>query len=168
MGLKPWREVAVPYADVLKGTFQQDEFAADITEGIRLLLTQVAQRLNGWGGEPVIQLQNQRGHGDGTVGKARAPRSVARLPRGDRAINPGAGSMPDRPRVGAAVRLSPSWVDRETGSFMLTKPCVCPFGEVSILPIMMSVAAGAGQGAGCLRRADAKRPAAPEAVPIAR
>ena len=31
MTLKPWREVAVPHADVLKGTFQQSEFAADIT-----------------------------------------------------------------------------------------------------------------------------------------
>ena len=75
--MKPWREVAVPHADVLKGTFQQAEFAADITavhsgkappvyqdaaaffkrtyitEGMRLLLTQVAQRLSGRGGEPV-------------------------------------------------------------------------------------------------------------------
>jgi len=67
--MKPWREVAVPHRDVLEGTFQQSEFAADITavhtgtasreyqdaaaffertfitEGMRLLLTQVAQRL---------------------------------------------------------------------------------------------------------------------------
>ncbi|HCF59638.1 MAG TPA: hypothetical protein DFS52_16790, partial [Myxococcales bacterium] len=79
--MKPWREVAVPHPDVLQGTFQQSEFAADIsavrdgkasreyqdasaffdrtfiTEGMRLLLTQVAQRLNGQGGEPVVQLQ---------------------------------------------------------------------------------------------------------------
>src|SRR3954466_12380595 len=85
--LKPWREVAVPHADVLKGTFQQAEFAADITavqtgkappvyqdapafldrtyitEGMRLLLTQVAQRLSGRGGEPVIQLQTAFGGG---------------------------------------------------------------------------------------------------------
>src|SRR5829696_5177190 len=87
MSLKPWREVAVPHADVLKGTFQQAEFAADITavqtgkappvyqdaaaffertyitEGMRLLLTQVAQRLGGRGGEPVIQLQTAFGGG---------------------------------------------------------------------------------------------------------
>ena len=87
MSLKPWREVAVPHADVLKGTFQQAEFAADITavytgkappvyqdaaaffertyitEGMRLLLTQVAQRLSGKGGEPVIQLQTAFGGG---------------------------------------------------------------------------------------------------------
>jgi predicted AAA+ superfamily ATPase len=87
MSLKPWREVAVPHRDVLEGTFQQSEFAADITavrngkatkeyqdaaaffqrtfitEGMRLLLIQVAQRLNGNGGEPVIQLQTAFGGG---------------------------------------------------------------------------------------------------------
>src|SRR3954447_23054852 len=85
--MKPWREIAVPHADVLKGTFQQAEFAADITavqtgkappvyqdaaaffdrtyitEGMRLLLPQVAQRLSGKGGEPVIQLQTAFGGG---------------------------------------------------------------------------------------------------------
>lgn len=87
MTLRPWREVAVPHRDVLEGTFQQSEFAADITavrngnatkeyqdaaaffqrtfitEGMRLLLIQVAQRLNGRGGEPVIQLQTAFGGG---------------------------------------------------------------------------------------------------------
>ncbi len=82
-----WRENAVPHRDVLEGTFQQSEFAADIsavhtgkaareyqdavaffdrtfiTEGMRLLLTQVAQRLAGEGGEPVIQLQTAFGGG---------------------------------------------------------------------------------------------------------
>ncbi|MBI2569490.1 MAG: ATP-binding protein [Candidatus Schekmanbacteria bacterium] len=85
--MKPWREIAIPHADVLKGTFQQAEFAADIsavrtgkapaiyqdaamffdrtyiTEGMRLLLTQVMQRLAGKGGEPVIQLQTAFGGG---------------------------------------------------------------------------------------------------------
>ena len=32
MNLKPWREIAVPHEDVLKGTFQQAEFAADISK----------------------------------------------------------------------------------------------------------------------------------------
>src|SRR6185437_6908297 len=87
MVMKPWREIAVPHRDVLEGTFQQSEFAADITavhtgkagpeygdakaffqrtfitEGMRLLLTQVAQRLAGKGGEPVIQLQTAFGGG---------------------------------------------------------------------------------------------------------
>ena len=31
MPLKPWREIAIPHEDVLKGTFQQAEFAADIS-----------------------------------------------------------------------------------------------------------------------------------------
>src|ERR1017187_6141937 len=87
MGLKPWREIIVPHPDVLNGTFQQSEFAADITavrtgkatpeygdakaffertfitEGMGRLLTQVSQRLNGKGGEPVIQLQTAFGRG---------------------------------------------------------------------------------------------------------
>lgn len=77
----------VPHRDVLEGTFQQSEFAVDlkavqagratreyqdaqafyertfITEGMRLLLTQVAQRLAGRGGDPVIQLQTAFGGG---------------------------------------------------------------------------------------------------------
>lgn len=85
--MKPWREVAHPHPDVLEGTFQQSEFAADITavrtgkatkeyqdaasffqrtfitEGMRLLLTSVAKRLNGQGGDPVIQLQTAFGGG---------------------------------------------------------------------------------------------------------
>ncbi len=85
--MKPWREVAVPHQDVLEGTFQQSEFAADITavntgkasreyqdataffertfitQGMAQLLTQVAQRLAGKGGEPVVQLQTAFGGG---------------------------------------------------------------------------------------------------------
>ena len=85
--MKPWREIAVPHADVLEGTFLQSEFAADITavhsgkatpeyqdaaaffqrtfitEGMSLLLVSVARRLNGQGGDPVIQLQTAFGGG---------------------------------------------------------------------------------------------------------
>ncbi|WP_257297326.1 ATP-binding protein [Endozoicomonas sp. YOMI1] len=87
MSLKPWREIARPHRDVLEGTFKQSEFAADITqvatgtapaeyqdaekffartfitEGMRLLLISVAQRLAGHGGDPVIQLQTAFGGG---------------------------------------------------------------------------------------------------------
>lgn len=87
MSLKPWREIAQPHKDVLAGTFQQSEFAADITqvatgtasaeyqdpekfysrtfitEGMRLLLMSVAKRLAGKGGDPVIQLQTAFGGG---------------------------------------------------------------------------------------------------------
>lgn len=87
MSLKPWREIARPHKDVLEGNFKQSEFAADITqvangtapdayrdaekffartyitEGMRLLLISVAQRLAGHGGDPVIQLQTAFGGG---------------------------------------------------------------------------------------------------------
>ena len=87
MSLRPWREVAVPHEDVLKGTFQQAEFAADlsrvhdgtatpeyqdpslffertfITEGMRLLLDSVVKRVTSRGGDPVIQLQTAFGGG---------------------------------------------------------------------------------------------------------
>jgi hypothetical protein len=87
MSLKPWREIAIPHEDVLRGTFQQAEFAADIsrvhggtatdeyqkpilffqrtfiTEGMRLLLDSVVKRLVGRGGDPVIQLQTAFGGG---------------------------------------------------------------------------------------------------------
>jgi predicted AAA+ superfamily ATPase len=85
--VRSWKEIAIPHKDVLEGTLMQSEFAADIsavhtgkataeyqdaasfyertfiTEGMRLLLTQVAQRLAGQGGEPVIQLQTAFGGG---------------------------------------------------------------------------------------------------------
>jgi predicted AAA+ superfamily ATPase len=87
MTLKPWREIITPHKDVLEGSFKQSEFAADltqvalgqaapeygdpekffartfITEGMRLLLSSVAQRLSGKGGDPVIQLQTSFGGG---------------------------------------------------------------------------------------------------------
>jgi predicted AAA+ superfamily ATPase len=87
MSLKPWREVAVPHDDVLKGSFTDAEFAADIsrvkdgkasveyqdaqrffartfiTEGMALLLDSVLRRLGGQGGDPVIQLQTAFGGG---------------------------------------------------------------------------------------------------------
>lgn len=87
MKLKSWREIAVPHEDVLRGTFQQAEFAADIslvhqgtatpeyqdaalffqrtfiTEGMRLLLDSVVKRLAGKGGDPVVQLQTAFGGG---------------------------------------------------------------------------------------------------------
>jgi hypothetical protein len=79
--IQPWRHIAIPHQDVLKGTFQQSEFAGDIsqvqqgkappvhrdarqfftrtfvTEGMHLLLDNVIRRLAGQAGDPVIQLQ---------------------------------------------------------------------------------------------------------------
>jgi predicted AAA+ superfamily ATPase len=86
-GLKPWREVVTPHPDVASGRYQQAEFAADlwqvfqgegsaeyknpteffrrtfITEGLRRLLTQALRRLNGQGGDPVVELQTNFGGG---------------------------------------------------------------------------------------------------------
>lgn len=86
-GLKPWREVIFPHEDVQKGKYQQAEFAADlaqvyrgegsdeyrdpmqffqrtfITEGLKSLLSGALQRLNGTGGDPVIELQTNFGGG---------------------------------------------------------------------------------------------------------
>jgi predicted AAA+ superfamily ATPase len=104
MSLKPWREIAIPHEDVLKGTFQQAEFAADIsrvhegsataeyqdaalffqrtfiTEGMRLLLDSVVKRLGGKGGDPVIQLQTAFGGG-----KTHTMLAVYHLAKGDQA-----------------------------------------------------------------------------------
>ena len=87
MNQKPWTEVAIPHEDVMRGTFQQAEFAADlsrvfektavpeyqdpalffkktfITEGMNNLLGSVVKRLTGQGGDPVIQLQTAFGGG---------------------------------------------------------------------------------------------------------
>ncbi len=88
VGLKPWRQVITPHPDVASGKFQQAEFAADLwrvyqdgesageygkpvdffnrtylTQGIRKLLTNTLKRLNGDGGDPVINLQTNFGGG---------------------------------------------------------------------------------------------------------
>lgn len=86
-GLPAWRDVAEPHDDVRQGTFQLAQFAADlrqvalgvarpeygdpvqffertyITRGLRYLLVQTMQRLNGVGGEPVIDLMTTFGGG---------------------------------------------------------------------------------------------------------
>jgi predicted AAA+ superfamily ATPase len=86
-GLKPWREVVNPHADVATGRYQQAEFAADLwqvhlgegvdeylkpveffrrtylTESLRGLLTGAVRRLAGQGGDPVVQLQTNFGGG---------------------------------------------------------------------------------------------------------
>ncbi|MDP8218904.1 MAG: DUF499 domain-containing protein [Candidatus Theseobacter exili] len=87
MNLKAWREVISPHQDVLEGSFQEAEFAADIskvvkgtatkeyqdpvlffertyiTEGMALLLNSLVKRLAGIGGDPVIQLKTAFGGG---------------------------------------------------------------------------------------------------------
>ena len=87
-GLRPWREVIRPNDDVTEGRFRQAEFAASlqrvydgrardteygnpvsffnrtyITPGMRALLINTVQRLNGTGGDPVIQTKTGFGGG---------------------------------------------------------------------------------------------------------
>lgn len=85
--LTPWREVVTPHPDVASGRYQQAEFAADLwqvyqgqggdeyrdptefyrrtflTEGLQRLLKQAVRRLNGEGGDPVVELQTNFGGG---------------------------------------------------------------------------------------------------------
>ena len=86
-GLKPWRDVVTPHADVASGKYQQAEFAADLwqvhlgegsdeyrdpkeffrrtflTESLKRLLVGGVQRISGKGGDPVVQLQTNFGGG---------------------------------------------------------------------------------------------------------
>ncbi len=86
-GLKPWREVITPHADVASGRYMQAEFAADlaqvikdegspeyrdpqefyrrtyITAGLRELLVGALRRIDGQGGDPVVELQTNFGGG---------------------------------------------------------------------------------------------------------
>lgn len=86
-GYKPWREVVTPHPDVASGRYQQAEFAADLgqvhrgegsdeyrdprqffrrtylTEGLKHLLANALRRLNGQGGDPVVELQTNFGGG---------------------------------------------------------------------------------------------------------
>jgi predicted AAA+ superfamily ATPase len=86
-GLKPWREVVTPHPDVASGRYQQAEFAADLwqvykglgsdeyrnpveffkrtylTAGLKDLLVRGLLRLNGKGGDPVVELQTNFGGG---------------------------------------------------------------------------------------------------------
>lgn len=85
--LKPWREIVTPHKDVATGRYQQAEFAADLwqvhlgegtdeyknpaeffrrtylTESLKTMLVGAIRRLNGKGGDPVVQLQTNFGGG---------------------------------------------------------------------------------------------------------
>ena len=117
--IKAWRDIAIPHQDVLRGTFKQSEFAADlsqvhlgkaseeyqnpalfyqrtyITEGMRLLLSSVIQRLSGKGGEPVIQLQTAFGGG-----KTHTMMAVYHLAKGEAAASELQGIPPILDAVG--------------------------------------------------------------------
>lgn len=86
-GLRPWREIVTPHADVAGGHYQQAEFAADLgqvhrgeasgeygdprqffqrtflTDGLKTLLVGGLKRLTSQGGDPVVKLQTNFGGG---------------------------------------------------------------------------------------------------------
>ncbi len=87
-GLVPWRDLITPHDDVATGRYQQAEFAADLwrlycdgekageygkpveffqrtylTNGLRRLLANALERVNGKGGDPVMNLQTNFGGG---------------------------------------------------------------------------------------------------------
>jgi hypothetical protein len=86
-GLKPWREIITPHADVASGKYMQAEFAADLSQvhkgegsaeyhdpeeffrrtyltvGLRDLLSGALERLTGGSGDPVVELQTNFGGG---------------------------------------------------------------------------------------------------------
>lgn len=141
MQLKPWTEVAIPHSDVLKGTFQDAEFAADlsrvrewralpeysdpvqffertfITEGMRLLLDGVVRRLNSRGGDPVVQLQTAFGGG-----KTHTMLAVYHLARG----HISAANLRGIPKILDAAGISELpwpgwWSSTATGSVLLSR-----------------------------------------------
>ena len=86
-GLRPWREVITPHADVATGRYSEAEFAADLaqvdqgnagaeygdpaefyrrtflTDGLHKLLAGAMRRLSRQGGDPVVDLQTNFGGG---------------------------------------------------------------------------------------------------------
>ncbi len=86
-GLPAWRDLITPHPDVASGRYSKAEFAADlwhvflgegsdeyrnptefyrrtyITEGLKNLLANAIRRMNGQGGDPVVELQTNFGGG---------------------------------------------------------------------------------------------------------
>ena len=151
MSLKPWREVAIPHEDVHRGTFVRAEFAADITrvhdgsatpeyqdpvlffqrtfitEGMGALLTSVAKRLAGKGGDPVIQLQTAFGGGKTHTMLAVMHMVGGKAPKSDLAGIPrllDAAGILDLPTAKVVVldgvKLSPSQPRRVEGHTLRT------------------------------------------------
>lgn len=170
--LKPWREVAVPHDDVLRGTFQEAEFAADlvsvhegraypeygnpemffqrtfITEGMRLLLQSVLRRLTGHGGDPVIQLQTAFGGG-----KTHTLLAVYHLARGQVSPQTLQGIPPILDSAGV-TDLAPARVAVIDGN-QFSPGQVRPRGDQSISTMWGDLAWQLGQNEGYLMVKDA-------------
>ena len=151
--MKPWREIAHPHKDVREGSLQQSEFAADIsavvqgiaspeyqdaekffartyiTEGMRLLLISVANRLANGTGDPVIQLQTNFGGGkthtllavyhmvkqSGNTRKLAGIPSlldkakITSLPQARIAVFDGTNQSPNQPTEREGLRIKTAW-----------------------------------------------------------
>ncbi|MDQ6661242.1 MAG: Swt1 family HEPN domain-containing protein, partial [Chloroflexota bacterium] len=141
-GLRPWREIITPHPDVTRGTYQLAEFAADLnqvyrgegtdeyrvprdffqrtflTEGLKRLLIGALQRLNGVGGDPIVELHTNFGGGKThsmlalyhlfsgesptrllDIEKVMAAANVTELPTARRAVLVGTALSPAQPHV---------------------------------------------------------------------
>ena len=136
--MQPWNTNAIPHDDVLRGTMDQADFAADlsaaasgsgpeeyrdprkffertyITDGMRRLMVSVIRRLASLGGDPVVQLQTGFGGG-----KTHTLLAVYHLAKGDvpareldgvSSVLDEAGGAPPSARVAVidGLKLSPA------------------------------------------------------------
>ena len=142
-GLRPWREVIRPNEDVTEGRFRQAEFAASlqrvydgrardneygnpvsffnrtyITPGMRALLVNTVQRLNGSGGDPVIQTKT--GFGGGKTHSLIALYHLVR--HADILIDPPSGSDSNTSREIRSILDESGFADHPSG-----------LGEIAVL-----------------------------------
>ena len=141
--LRPWREVIRPNEDVTEGRFRQAEFAASlqrvydgrardteygnpvsffnrtyVTPGMRALLINTAQRLNGSGGDPVIQTKT--GFGGGKTHSLIALYHLVR--HADILIDPPSGSDSNTSREIRSILDESEFADHPSG-----------LGEIAVL-----------------------------------
>ena len=141
--LRPWREVIRPNEDVTEGRFRQAEFAASlqrvydrrardteygnpvsffnrtyITPGMRSLLINTVQRLNGSGGDPVIQTKT--GFGGGKTHSLIALYHLVR--HADILIDPPSGSDSNTSREIRSILDESGFADHPSG-----------LGEIAVL-----------------------------------
>ena len=135
-GLRAWRDVIRPNDDVTEGRYRQAEFAASlqrvydgrardneygnpvsffnrtyITPGMRALLVNTVQRLNGAGGDPVIQTKT--GFGGGKTHSLIALYHLVR--HADILIDPPSGSDSSTSREIASILAAAGFTDHPSG-----------------------------------------------------
>lgn len=143
IGLRPWRDVIRPNDDITEGRYRQAEFAASlqrvydgrareneygnpvsffnrtyVTPGMRALLVNTVQRLNGSGGDPVIQTKT--GFGGGKTHSLIALFHLVR--HADILIDPPSGSDTNTSREITNILREAGFTDHPTG-----------LGEIAVL-----------------------------------